>query len=289
MASPRQILVLVTGLSGGGKSTALRALEDLGCYCVDNLPAALLREFADQIKSNTERYSSVALGVDARSPARDLEEIPAWLDRLTDAGLNCQLLFLTADSKAIIKRFSETRRRHPLTSDQQSLPQAIEQEKLLLDVLRRKADWVIDTSDTNIHQLRRQVWKCAGPENEPMTIVLESFAFKRGVPQDVDFIFDARILPNPHWVEELREHSGLDQPVKEWLELDGAVKGMLGDILSFLKTWLPEFRHSQRSYVTVGIGCTGGRHRSVYLVDRLAAGLGGEFGNVLIHHRELQA
>jgi UPF0042 nucleotide-binding protein len=289
MANTRQKLVLVTGLSGGGKSTALRALEDLGCYCVDNLPAALLREFAQQIKNNPARYSKVALGVDARSPGRDLEEIPLWLEELGKAGLDCQLLFLTADAKAIIKRFSETRRRHPLTSDQHSLPQAIEREKKLLDGLRHVADWVIDTSDTNIHQLRRQVWKCAGTENDTMTIVLESFAFKRGVPQDVDFIFDARILPNPHWVEKLREHSGLDQPVREWLEQDEAVEGMLADILSFLKSWLPEFQHSQRSYVTVGIGCTGGRHRSVYLVDRLATGLGSDFGHILIHHRELQA
>ena len=288
MAGTGQKLVLVTGLSGGGKSTALRALEDLGCYCVDNLPAALLKEFAQQIKNNPRRYSRVALGVDARSPGCDLDEIPLWLDKLAKAGLNCQLLFLTADAKAIIKRFSETRRRHPLTSDQHSLPQAIEQEKELLDGLRQKADWVIDTSDTNIHQLRRQVWKCAGNENDTMTIVLESFAFKRGVPQDVDFIFDARILPNPHWVEGLREHSGLDQPVREWLEQDEAVDGMLNDILNFLKTWLPEFQHSQRSYVTVGIGCTGGRHRSVYLVDRLAAGLGTDFGRILIHHREMQ-
>jgi UPF0042 nucleotide-binding protein len=284
-----QSLVLVTGLSGGGKSTALRALEDLGCYCVDNLPAALLPEFAQQIKLNPSRYSRVALGVDARSPGHDLEEIPSWLDGLSAAGLQCQLLFLTADGNAIIKRFSETRRRHPLTSDQHSLPQAIEREQRLLGSLREKADWVIDTSDINIHQLRRQVWKCAGSENETMTVVLESFAFKRGVPQDVDFIFDARILPNPHWVESLREHSGLDRPVREWLEQDEAVEGMLKDILRFLKTWLPEFQRSQRSYVTVGIGCTGGRHRSVYLVDRLAAGLGLEFGQVLIHHRELQA
>jgi UPF0042 nucleotide-binding protein len=289
MANTRQKLVLVTGLSGGGKSTALRALEDLGCYCVDNLPAALLREFAQQIKNNPARYSKVALGVDARSPGRDLEEIPQWLEELGKAGLDCQLLFLTADAKAIIKRFSETRRRHPLTSDQYSLPQAIEREKKLLDGLRHVADWVIDTSDTNIHQLRRQVWKCAGIENDTMTIVLESFAFKRGVPQDVDFIFDARILPNPHWVEKLREHNGLDQPVREWLEQDEAVEGMLADILNFLKSWLPEFQHSQRSYVTVGIGCTGGRHRSVYLVDRLATGLGSDFGHTLIHHRELQA
>jgi UPF0042 nucleotide-binding protein len=285
----RQKLVLVTGLSGGGKSTALKALEDLGCYCVDNLPAALLREFAKQIKNNPSRYSRVALGVDARSPGHDLDEIPLWLDKLTKAGLDCDLLFLTADAKAIIKRFSETRRRHPLTSDQHSLPQAIEVEKKLLDGLRQKANWVIDTSDTNIHQLRRQVWKCVGNENDTMTIVLESFAFKRGVPQDVDFIFDARMLPNPHWIEDLREHNGLDQPVREWLEQDEAVKGMLSDILNFLRTWLPEFQHSQRSYVTVGIGCTGGRHRSVYLVDQLAAGLGEGFKHILIHHRELQA
>jgi UPF0042 nucleotide-binding protein len=285
----RQKLVLVTGLSGGGKSTALKALEDLGCYCVDNLPAALLREFAKQIKNNPSRYSRVALGVDARSPGHDLDEIPLWLDKLTKAGLDCDLLFLTADAKAIIKRFSETRRRHPLTSDQHSLPQAIEREKKLLDGLRQKANWVIDTSDTNIHQLRRQVWKCVGNENDTMTIVLESFAFKRGVPQDVDFIFDARMLPNPHWIEDLREHNGLDQPVREWLEQDEAVKGMLSDILNFLRTWLPEFQHSQRSYVTVGIGCTGGRHRSVYLVDQLAAGLGEGFKHILIHHRELQA
>jgi UPF0042 nucleotide-binding protein len=288
MRAEPQKLILVSGLSGGGKSTALRALEDQGCYCVDNLPAALLREFANQIKLNPERYSRVALGVDARSPGKDLEEIPLWLEEQSLAGLDWQLLFLTADVKSIIKRFSETRRRHPLTSDQVSLPLAIEQEKNLLDSLRQKANWVIDTSDTNIHQLRRQVWNCAGNENNSMTIVLESFAFKRGVPQDVDFIFDARILPNPHWVDGLREYTGMDQPVRDWLEQDEAVKGMFSDILNFLKTWLPEFRHSQRSYVTVGIGCTGGRHRSVYLVNRLAQGLGTEFGQVLIHHREMQ-
>lgn len=281
--------MLVTGLSGGGKSTALRAIEDLGFYCVDNLPAALLPEFAAQIKHGSDIYSRVALGIDARSPEQDLAGIPAWLEGLVGSGIECQMLFLDADSRAIIKRFSETRRRHPLTSDQRALPQAIEREIALLAGLRQRADWVIDTSDTNIHQLRRQVWNCIGSGNESMTVVLESFAFKRGVPQDVDFIFDARILPNPHWVESLRDCSGLDEPVRQWLERDESVERMIGDVLGFLKTWLPEFRHSQRSYVTVGIGCTGGRHRSVYLVDRLAKGLGGEFGDVLIHHRELQA
>jgi UPF0042 nucleotide-binding protein len=231
----------------------------------------------------------VALGIDARSPEQDLTDIPRWLDSLAGSGIACQMLFLEADSKAIIKRFSETRRRHPLNGDVNALPQAIRKESALLSGLRERADWVIDTSDTNLHQLRRQVWKCIDADNESMTIVLESFAFKRGVPQDVDFIFDARILPNPHWVDSLREYSGLDEPVRKWLERDPAVERMIGDVLGFLKTWLPEFRDSQRSYVTVGIGCTGGRHRSVYLVDRLAAGLGEEFGEVLIHHRELQA
>lgn len=282
-------LVLVTGLSGGGKSTALRAIEDLGFYCVDNLPAALLPEFAEQIKHGTSIYARVALGIDARSPEQDLREIPAWLDGLSGSGIDCRMLFLDAESKAIIKRFSETRRRHPLTNQGRALPQAIEQETNLLAVLRQKADWVIDTSDTNIHQLRRQVWKCIDADSDSMTIVLESFAFKRGVPQDVDLIFDARVLPNPHWVDSLRELSGLDEPVRKWLDEDASVDRLITDVLTFLKTWLPEFRRSQRTYLTVGIGCTGGRHRSVYLVDRLARGLGDDFGAVLIHHRELQA
>jgi UPF0042 nucleotide-binding protein len=281
--------VLVTGLSGGGKSTALRAIEDLGFYCVDNLPAALLPEFAEQIKHGAAIYARVALGIDARSPEQDLREIPAWLNGLSGSGIDCRMLFLDAESKAIIKRFSETRRRHPLTSQGRALPQAIEQETNLLAVLRQKADWVIDTSDTNIHQLRRQVWKCIDAESDSMTIVLESFAFKRGVPQDVDLIFDARVLPNPHWVDSLRDLSGLDEPVRKWLDEDASVDRLITDVLAFLKTWLPEFRRSQRTYLTVGIGCTGGRHRSVYLVDRLARGLGNDFGAVLIHHRELQA
>ena len=158
----------------------------------------------------------------------------------------------------------------------------------MLDSLKQKSDWVIDTSDTNIHQLRRQVWKCAGGESDAMTIVLESFAFKQGVPQDVDFVFDARNLPNPHWIAELRELSGLDDAVRTWLEQDEAVGQMFRDIEKFLLSWLPEFRGSQRSYVTVGIGCTGGRHRSVYLVARLAPRLRSRLGRVMTHHRELQ-
>jgi UPF0042 nucleotide-binding protein len=281
-----QKLVLVSGLSGGGKTTALHALEDLGFYCVDNLPAALLPEFARHLENDPALYSRVALGIDARARGPELERIPAWLDEISHGGLPNQLLFLTADSKAIIMRFSETRRRHPLTQDQLALPEAIDREKQLLQPLQERADWVIDTSDINIHQLRRQVWKSIGAENQAMTVVLESFAFKRGVPQDIDFLFDARHLPNPYWVEDLRPLSGLDTAVKDWLEQDTSVSDLFEDILQFLLRWLPEVSNSQRSYVTIGIGCTGGKHRSVYLVNRLAARLRTQFSPVVVHHRE---
>ena len=284
----RQYLVVVSGLSGGGKSTALHALEDLGFYCVDNLPAVLLKEFAREMSANPGIYSNVALGIDARSRSPELAEIPEWLESLKQSGLDCQLLFLTADDKDLIKRFSETRRRHPLTTETTALPRAIEVESEMLGPLRGRADWVIDTSDTNIHELRRQVWKCVGGDSDSTTIVLESFAFKRGVPQDVDFVFDARNLANPHWVDELRNQTGLDPEVQDWLERDEKVNGMYEDIEKFLLAWLPEFRDSQRSYVTVGIGCTGGRHRSVYLVDRLASRFGSRFERVITHHRELK-
>lgn len=286
-SSAAQQLVLVTGLSGGGKTTALHALEDLGYYCVDNLPAALLREFAAQVKSDPELYSRVALGVDARSRDPELERIPRWLDELSAGGLASRLMFLTADTRAIIKRFSETRRRHPLTRDRQSLTAAIEQEKALLEPLRGHADWVIDTSDTNIHQLRGQVWKCIGEAGQTMTVVLESFAFKKGVPQDVDFVFDARHLPNPYWLDELRGLTGTDAAVRSWLERDDAVHALYADLCAFLLRWLPEIARSQRSYVTIGIGCTGGRHRSVYLADRLATELRRHFSPVVLQHRDL--
>lgn len=286
-AAAAQQLIVVTGLSGGGKSTALHALEDLGHYCVDNLPAALLPDFAAHVRSDPVLYARVSLGVDARSRGPELEGIPGWLDELSQQGLNAQLLFVTADTRTLIKRFSETRRRHPLTRDQRALPSAIEQEKALLEPLRHRADWVIDTSDTNIHQLRGQVWKTVGEAGGGMTIVLESFAFKQGIPQDVDFVFDLRHLPNPYWMDELRNLTGSDPAVVEWLENDEAVHTQYQDIRDFLVRWLPQIARSQRSYVTIGIGCTGGRHRSVYLVERLATELRERFDPVVLHHRDL--
>lgn len=281
-------MIIVSGLSGSGKSTALHALEDLGFYCIDNLPASLLSVLAPQIRDHPGLYEKVALGIDARARGSDLEQIPDWMDKVAGESLDCKLLFLSADRNALIKRFSETRRRHPLTSGESPLPDAIDREMELLEGLRKRADWVLDSTDTNIHQLRRQVWNCVGPGSRGMTLVLASFAFKRGVPQDADFVFDARNLPNPHWQAELREYSGLDPRVGEWLEQEPEVLQMTGDILAFLRRWLPGFDRAQRSYVTVGVGCTGGHHRSVYLVERLAEALRGEFPDLLVDHRELK-
>lgn len=286
--SASQDLIIVSGLSGGGKSTALNALEDLGYNCIDNLPAALLNELAPQIEAHPQLYERVALGIDARARGADLESLPEWIESVKARGIRCELLFLTAERRTLIKRFSETRRRHPLTQGDRVLADAIADEARLLQPLRECAAWVIDSTETNIHQLRRKVWNCVGPGIKGMTVVVESFAFKHGVPQDVDFVFDARSLPNPHWEAELRAATGLDSKVVAWLEQAPEVGRMADDILAFLRKWLPDFEQAQRSYVTVGIGCTGGQHRSVYLVERIAAALRDTFPEVLVDHREMK-
>jgi len=283
---PVQDVIIVSGMSGSGKSTALNALEDLGYYCIDNLPGAMLPDFSPQIQANPELYQKVALGIDARSRESDLQVVLDWMAWLKDSGFGCKLLFITAEKPVLIKRFSETRRRHPLTNSELVLSDAIDNERDLLEPLRSHANQVIDSSNTNIHQLRRQVWSGIDSLSGGMTIVLQSFAFKQGIPQDVDFMFDARILPNPYWQEELKQLSGKDTAVYQWLEKDQSVIRMTGDILKFMQSWLPSFKDAQRSYVTIGIGCTGGKHRSVYLVEKLAAALNGEHDKVMVHHRE---
>ena len=284
-----QDVIIVSGRSGGGKSTALNALEDLGYYCIDNLPGAMLPDFGPQISANPDLYRKVALGIDARSRESDLQVVLDWMASLRKSGFNCKLLFITADKPVLIKRFSETRRRHPLTGSDKVLPEAIENEKELLEPLYRNADQVFDSSNTNIHQLRRQVWNFVDRPSSGLTIVLQSFAFKMGVPQDVDFMFDARILPNPYWEDELRELTGKDEAVRIWLENDDHVLKMTRDIQNFMISWLPAFQDAQRSYVTIGIGCTGGQHRSVYLAEKLADSLSKDNKNVLVHHREISS
>ncbi len=284
-----QDVIIVSGNSGGGKSTALNALEDLGYYCIDNLPGAMLPDFGPQISANPELYRKVALGIDARSRESDLQVVLDWMVLLRNEGFNCKLLFITADKPVLIKRFSETRRRHPLTRSDKVLPDAIDNEEELLEPLYRNADQVFDSSNTNIHQLRRQVWNFVDQPSSGLTIVLQSFAFKAGVPQDVDFMFDARILPNPYWEDELREFTGKDEAVRLWLEKDQYVLKMTQDIQGFMNTWLPAFQDAQRSYVTIGIGCTGGKHRSVYLAEKLVDSLSQGNKNVLVHHRDLSS
>ena len=286
MDSKNQDIIIVSGMSGGGKSTALNALEDLGYYCIDNLPGAMLPDFGPQITANPVLYKKVALGIDARSRESDLQVVLDWMYSLREAGFNCRLLFITAEEPVLIKRFSETRRRHPLTGSDKVLPDAIANEALLLEPLRRDSDQVIDSSHTNIHQLRRQVLNFVDRRTNDMTIVFQSFAYKQGVPQDADFIFDARILPNPYWQDELRTLTGIDEAVTSWLGKDPQVIKMARDIENFMLSWLPAIQESQRSYVTICIGCTGGKHRSVFLAEALAKSLGENHENVLVHHRE---
>lgn len=283
-----QHLVIVSGLSGAGKSTTLNALEDMGYHCIDNLPAKLLQEFGPHMLAEPALYEKVALGIDARAPGLRLEELPPWLQGLRDSGLHAQLLFLTASDETLVTRFSKTRRKHPLAQAGGGLKANIARERTLLKPVRAAADWEIDTSDTNIHQLQLKAWKCIGPDSAGTTVVIQSFAFSKGVPSDADFLFDARNLPNPYWNAALRNLTGRDRAVVEWLQQDATVTAMADDIATFLRRWLPDMEESHRSFVTVAIGCTGGRHRSVFLAERLSAELRPQFPEIMTHHRDLE-
>jgi len=281
----RAPLILVSGLSGSGKSVALNALEDHGYYCVDNLPSAMLPSLAELVDTRPDRYRHVAIGVDARAGADELSALPG---RIGGLSVEACVLFLTASSDVLIQRFSETRRLHPLGAER-TLSRAIEEERRLLQPLAARATHVIDTSSTNIHELRRRVWRLLGSESGATirNLVLESFAFKKGVPRDVDLVFDARCLPNPHWVPSLRAATGLERPVREYLAGEEMVGAFLDDVDGFVRRWLPAWAGEQRSHLTIAIGCTGGRHRSVYLVDELAARWRTNGLQVATHHREL--
>jgi len=281
-------LVLLSGLSGSGKTVALHALEDLQFYCADNLPVSLLPAFVDEFISPDNIYSNIAVGIDARNPSGQLAEIKSALDLLKQRNVQYQIVFLTASTAALLQRFSETRRPHPLSRQERVLKHAIEFERNVLAELEQGADFTIDTSDTNVHQLRERMWKLFGREaDSPVHLVLQSFAFKRGIPQDIDFLFDARCLPNPHWDPGLRKYSGKDVAVQEWLENHPMVQDFINDISTLLKNWIPSYEASQRSYITIAIGCTGGRHRSVFIAERLAADLSDPDQQVKVHHRDL--
>lgn len=269
-------LIVVTGLSGGGKTVVLNALEDLGYYCIDNLPIGLLPEFIRQSRENDQTlYRRVAIGIDARNPADALSRFPDHLRNLGSGNFTAELLFVEANDETLIKRFSETRRKHPLSSDGVSLSDAIGRERQLLGTLSERADLRIDTSHTYVHQLRDFVReRVARRAVGTLSLQFVSFGFKHGIPPDADFVFDVRCLPNPYWDAQLRDHSGRDPGVIEFLGRAPVVGEMVADIGVFLDAWVPRFVAENRSYLTVAVGCTGGHHRSVYVVDRLAARFG---------------
>lgn len=282
-------LIVVSGLSGSGKSVALRTLEDLDYYCVDNLPSALMPAFVRAVSEDAGGlHPRLAVGVDVRNRADDLYRLPGVLASLAEVGIEYELVFLDTRDETLIKRYSETRRRHPLSGDGLGLADAIALERKLMRQVAAIADRVIDTSDLNVHQLRRLVIAELGMSAGSLTLLFESFAYKHGVPPDADFVFDARCLPNPHWNPQLRPLSGRDKPVRAWLEEQGDVMLFLGNLRDFLDTWLGRFQSEGRSYVTICIGCTGGRHRSVYLVERLAEHFRQGYEQVLSYHRELE-
>ncbi|MBP7891515.1 MAG: RNase adapter RapZ [Arenimonas sp.] len=290
MTATASSLVIVSGLSGSGKSVALRTLEDLGFYCVDNLPANLLPELVQNMAADDLRRHRIAVGIDVRNLTNDLRLIGHLLTRVRTQGFETKLVFFDTDDAVLIKRFSETRRKHPLSMQGLPLSDAIAEERRQLQPLVALADLVVDTTALNVHQLRKRVLdEVQGHARSSISILFESFAYKRGVPPDADFVFDTRCLPNPHWVPELRPLSGKDAAVKAYFEADPQVATYLRQVTEFIDTWLPRFEAETRSYLTVAFGCTGGKHRSVYLADSLTRHCSaGGHDKVMVYHRELE-
>lgn len=287
MSAAAPALVVVSGMSGSGKSVALNTLEDLGYYCVDNLPAVLLPEFVRRVLAGGEAPGKVAVGIDVRSLG-DLSDVPAVLSQVGALGVDPRLVFLDTRSDVLLRRYADTRRRHPLSHLGLVLADAIALERQALRPLRQIADVVLDTSDLNVHQLRRQVLTEFGLAGAGLSLLFESFAYRRGVPPEADFVFDARVLPNPHWDARLRPLSGRDAQVREFLDAQPEVAAYATQVQGLLDAWLPRLGADTRSYVTVAFGCTGGRHRSVYLAERLAAHFRAHgWPEVAVHHREL--
>ncbi len=280
-------LVIISGLSGSGKSVALHMLEDLDFYCVDNIPAGLLPMFISHtVRSDESTYRHTAVGVDARNRAAEIASVPKLVDELKRSGVRCELIFLRADEHALLKRYSETRRRHPLSRDGLGLTDALKQERELLEPIADAADLIIDTTRASVHELRELIrQRVRGRAEGRMSILFESFAYRHGVPDDADFVFDVRSLPNPYWEPGLAKFTGRDAQVIEYLERHEQVERMFQDLAGFLDHWIPEFIASNRSYLTIAIGCTGGQHRSVYLVERLARHFSARYPQVLTRHQ----
>ena len=283
-------LIIVSGLSGSGKSVALHQLEDIDFYCVDNIPAALLKPFISHtIRGTDEVYPRTAVGLDARNRPNEIDTIPALVGELSKSGIACEVLFLHASDEVLLKRYAETRRKHPLVSAEVSLREAIASERKLLEPIVAAADLVIDTSAMGVHALRELIRERIDRRTDGrLALMFESFGYKHGIPGDADFVFDVRSLPNPYWQPALRHLNGRDAPVVAYLSAHESVRAMIAALIDFLAARIREFAQANRSYLTVAIGCTGGQHRSVYIAEELARHFRGVYPQVLTRHDSLQ-
>jgi len=282
-------LIMVSGLSGSGKSVALHVLEDLGYYCIDNMPAALIKAVLDEVTRFEERDTArIAIGIDARNRRRDIEELPKTIQELRKNNTQTDVLFLQANDDILLKRYSETRRRHPLAEEGSALRGAIARERELLGPVINLADLVIDTSRTSIYELADIIRdRVERRQRKMLSVLIESFGFKHGIPADADFVFDLRSLPNPYWQPALRGLTGQHQDVAQFLDAQPSFVRMYDDILGFLRRWIPAYVDFNRAYLTVAIGCTGGQHRSVYMTEKLANALKDDHEPVLTRHNEI--
>jgi len=283
-------LIVISGRSGSGKSTCLHVLEDIGYYCVDNLPASMLGTLTDRVSKDLHpEFQQVAVSIDARNISEDLEKFPDIFASLDEGRIGRQIIFLDADDNTLLKRFSETRRKHPLSSAKLGLMEAIKRERELLSPIISLANLTIDTSTLSLHQLRDIIKnRVARHDAKGMAVQFQSFGFKYGVPVDADIVFDVRCLPNPYWIINLRGLNGMHKDVIDYLDSQQEVTEMYDDIRDYLERWLPRFEANNRSYITIAIGCTGGHHRSVYLCEKLTTNFSNKKINVQVRHKEIR-
>ena len=279
-------LIIISGRSGSGKSTALHVLEDIGYYCIDNLPVSLLQPLIGRLAED-QSTRLVAVSIDARNIPVDLQNFPDIISNIDKSLVNHKIIYLDSGNATLVRRFSETRRKHPLSDQATGLKEALQLETSLLDPISSTADLTIDTTRLTIHELRDLVRSRITEDTHEFALLFQSFAYKNGVPLDADLVFDVRCLPNPHWKPGLRSLTGLDLPVIEFLGSESEVNKMYEDIHGFLESWLPSFEANNRSYMTIAIGCTGGQHRSVYISQKLHQNFSPRWKNVQIRHREL--
>jgi len=282
-------LIIVSGLSGAGKTVVLNTLEDLSYYAIDNLPVSLLNELIEQFSTKDGNLAKqIVIGIDARNTHDEFSLLPNTISSLRDKNISTDLIFIEASDDVLTKRFSETRRKHPLSTEDTSLADAIKLERYVIGELAEAADLCIDTSHMQLNELREIVrYRIAQREKAALSIQFMSFGYKNGIPKDADFVFDLRCLPNPYWNKDLRKYSGKDKPIIEFLLKQDNVNQMLSDLKQFLEKWIPQFEADSRSYLSIAFGCTGGHHRSVFIVEQLANVFSNTDKQVIIRHRDL--